>query len=52
MVAKWVDLRLIFEFCARETGQKGWGRFCKQWWRQKTAEWQLKTMLKDILSAE
>ena len=33
-VAEWVDLQLLFEVCAEETGFDGGGRAREQWWHQ------------------
>ena len=50
-VAEWVDLQLLFEVCAEETGFDGGGRAREQWWRQIAVKRQLKTTLKYILEA-
>ena len=46
---EWVELQPIFDVCARETGYEGGGKLQVQWWRQATAENQLKVMVKYIL---
>ena len=46
-----MDLRTIFEVCAKETEYEGEWRLRNQWWSQKSEERQLKTMLKEILAA-
>ena len=33
-VAEWVDLRPIFEVCAKDTRYAGGGKFCEPWWWQ------------------
>ena len=50
-VAEWVDLRQIFEVCAKDTGYEGGGGYCEPWWRQAAAEKQLEAMLKNVLAA-
>ena len=50
-VSEWVDLRPIFEVCAKETGYEGGGRLWEPWRIQAAAEQQLKATLKDIFSA-
>ena len=50
-VAEWVALRQIFEVCAKETGYEGGVRERGQCWRQKAAEGQLNTTLKEISEA-
>ena len=50
-VAEWVSNRPIFDVCAREKGYKGGGRLRVLWWRQKTAEDQLRVTVESILAA-
>ena len=50
-LAERAALRPIFKVFAKEKGYEGGGRAHGQWWRQTSAERQLKTTLKDILAA-
>ena len=49
-MTKWVDSRPIFKVCARETGYNGGGNIWEQWWRQASAEKQLRVTLGDIFA--
>ena len=44
-VAEWVALRPIFDISARETGYAGGGDLRVPWWRQVSADKQLRVML-------
>ena len=46
-----MDLRPIFEVCAKEMGYEGGGKLRNPWWRQEAAEQQLEAMLKNMLAA-
>ena len=37
-MAQWVDLRPLFEVCAREKGYKGGGYSREDWWHQEAKE--------------
>ena len=50
-MAEWVSTRPIFDVCTRETGFEGGGRIRVPWWRQNSAEGQLRFMVESILSA-
>ena len=48
-VAESVALWLIFDVCVREMGNEGGGRLWVPWWRQETAENQLRVTVESIL---
>ena len=45
---KWVDLRLIFEVCAGETGYEGGGNRRETWRRQGVTDKQIWATLEEI----
>ena len=51
IVAKWVALRPIFDFCAKWMRYEGGGGLQEPWWWQEAAEQQLGPMLKNFLVA-
>ena len=51
-MAEWVDLWPIFEVCENDTGYEGGGRLQEPWWRQATAEKNLRAMLEEISASE
>ena len=50
-MAEWVALRPIFDVCTRDMGYYRGGKLRVPWWRQATAEKQMKVMVEDILAA-
>ena len=51
IVVEWVSLWPIFDVCARETDYEVGGRLRVPWWRQASAEKQLKVAVEAISEA-
>ena len=49
-VAEWVALQTISDVCSSKTDYARGGKLRVPWWRQATAEKQLRVMLEEILS--